>query len=178
MIDIIFAILIIIAIIKGYQKGLIIALFSIIALIVGLAAALKLSAAVAVYLQNNVDVSTKWLPVISFALVFFLVVFLVHLGGKLIEKTFKMVMLGWANRLGGILLYIILYTIIFSVFLFYADNIMVFEKAAIEASLIYPKVQPLGPRVIEGLGKLIPLFKDTFGQLETFFDGVSHKIQQ
>ena len=40
MIDIAFAIILIIACIKGYQKGLIIAVFSIIAFIIGLAAAL------------------------------------------------------------------------------------------------------------------------------------------
>ncbi|MBC7888794.1 MAG: CvpA family protein [Ferruginibacter sp.] len=178
MIDIIFAIFIVLAIVKGYRKGLIIALFSIIALVVGLAAALKLSAAVAVHLQQNVTLSLKWLPVISFVLVFLLVVFLVHMGGKLIEKTFEMALLGWANRLGGVLLYIALYTIIFSVFLFYADKIKVFEKAAIEASQSYPVVQPLGPKVINGLGALIPLFKDMFSQLEDFFAGVSNKIQQ
>ena len=178
MIDLIFAILMIIAIIKGYQKGLIIALFSIIAFIVGLAAALKLSAAVAVRLQHNVSVSSKWLPVISFVLVFILVVFLIHLGGKLIEKTFEMALLGWANRLGGVLLYIVLYTIIFSVFLFYADKIKIFEKPAIRSSQVYPIVAPLGPKVIDGFGKLIPMFKDTFAQLESFFETVSNKIQQ
>jgi membrane protein required for colicin V production len=178
MIDIIFAILIIIAIVKGYQKGLIIALFSIIAFIVGLAAALKLSAAVAVRLQHNVTVSSKWLPVISFALVFILVVFLVHLGGKLIEKTFEMAMLGWANRLAGALLYVVLYTIIFSVFLFYADKIKIFEKTTIQSSQTYPVIEPLGQKVIAGLGKSIPFFKDTFTQLEAFFGSVSNKIQQ
>lgn len=178
MIDIIFAILIVLAIIKGYQKGLIIAFFAIIAFILGLAAALKLSAVVAVYLQHSVSVSAKWLPVISFALVFFLVVFLVHLGGKLLEKTFELVLLGWANRLGGVLLYVILYTIIFSVFLFYAEKIKLFEKSTIEASQIYPIVQPFGPKSIEGLGKMIPLFKDSFTNLEDFFGGVSDKIQQ
>src|SRR4051794_11902148 len=178
MIDIIFAILMIIAIIKGYRKGLIIALFSIIGFIVGLAAALKLSAAVAVRLQHHTNLSSKWLPFISFVLVFLLVVFLIHLGGKLIEKTFQLVMLGWANRLGGMILYIVLYTIIFSVFLFYADKIKLLGKTAIQSSQTYAIVAPLGPKVINGLGKSIPLFKDTFAQLETFFDGVSHKIQE
>jgi membrane protein required for colicin V production len=178
MIDLIFAILMIIAIIKGYQKGLIIALFSIIAVIVGLAAALKLSAAVAMYLQHSTTVSSKWLPVISFALVFFLVVVLVHLGGKLIEKTFEMAFMGWLNRIGGILLYAVLYTIIYSVCLFYADKINVFEKATIDSSHIYPLVHPLAPKVINGIGNLVPFFKDTFTQLEDFFAGVSNKIQQ
>ncbi|MEO6550583.1 MAG: CvpA family protein [Ferruginibacter sp.] len=178
MIDIIFAVLILLAIIKGFRKGLIIALFSIIAFVVGIAAALKLSAAVAMRLEHNLTVASKWLPLVSFALVFFVVVLLVHLGGKLIEKTFQMVMLGWANRLGGILLYVVLYTIIFSVFLFYAGKMNLFEKPTIAASQTYPYIAPLGYRVVNGVSTLIPLFKDTFTQLEGFFDRVSDKIQQ
>ena len=70
MIDIIFAVISIIAIIKGIRKGLVVALFSIIAYIIGLAAAVKLSAVVALYLQKNVSVPGKWMPVVSFAVVF------------------------------------------------------------------------------------------------------------
>jgi membrane protein required for colicin V production len=178
MIDLIFAVLMILAVIKGYQKGLIIALFSIIALIVGLAAALKLSAATGVYLQHNTSVTSKWLPVISFAIVFIVIVILVNLGGKLIEKTFEMALLGWANRIAGILLYVVLYTIIFSVFLFYADKIKIFERTTIASSHVYPIVQPLAPAILDKLGNLIPLFKDSFSQLEAFFGSVSTKIQQ
>jgi membrane protein required for colicin V production len=178
MIDIVFAISIIIAIVKGYQKGLIIAFFSIVAFIVGIAAALKLSAIVAMYLQQNTSITSKWLPVISFGLVFCIVVVLVQLGGKLIEKTFEMALLGWANRLGGILLYTVLYTIIFSICLFYAEKLNLFEKATIEASRTYPVVKHLGPTVIDGLGKVIPLFKDTFTQLTAFFEGLAIKIEQ
>ncbi len=178
MIDIIFAILIIIAIVKGYQKGLIVALFSIIALVAGLAAAVKLSAVVAMYFQNNTTVTLKWLPVLSFALVFIVVVFIVHLGGKLIQKTFEMALLGWANRIGGILLYIALYAIIFSICMFYLEKINLFEKTTITASHTYPYIAPLGPKVIDGIGKMIPLFKDTFVQLEGFFGGLATKIQQ
>ena len=74
LIDFAFAALLILAIIKGYQKGLIIAIFSIIAFIVGLAAALKLSTVVAAYLKDSISISAKWLPFIAFALVFFIVV--------------------------------------------------------------------------------------------------------
>jgi membrane protein required for colicin V production len=178
MIDVVFAILMLFAVIKGYQKGFIIALFSIIAFILGLAAALKLSAVVAVYLGNATTVSEKWLPVISFILVFVIVVFLVHLGGKLIEKTFELALMGWLNRLAGVLLYVFLYTLFFSLFLFYADRLQLFEKTTIVASKVYPIVQPFGPQVINGLGILVPMFKDMFIQLETFFEGVSDKIRR
>ena len=177
MIDIIFAILILIAIFKGYRKGLIIALFSIAAFIVGIAAALKLSAAVATYLQNSINVSAKWLPFISFMLVFLVVAFLVNLGAKLIEKSFEMALLGWVNRIGGILLFVILYMIIFSVFLFYAEKIHLLGEATIRSSVTFPYIKPWGPKVIDGFGKIIPVFKDMFIQLETYFESLSTKIR-
>jgi membrane protein required for colicin V production len=177
MIDIIFAILIIIACIKGFQKGLIVALFSIVAFIIGIAAALKLSSVVAGWLSNSTNVSAKWLPFLSFAIIFLIVVILVNKGGKLIESTFKMAMLGWVNRLGGIIFYAALYIIIFSVFLFYAEKISLIKPETIKASQTYSFVQPWGPIVINNFGKVIPIFKDMFGQLETFFDTLGNKIQ-
>jgi membrane protein required for colicin V production len=177
MIDIVFAVLMVIACIRGYKKGLIIALFSIIAFIIGLAAALKLSAVVAQWIDGHTSVAAKWLPFISFAIVFFAVVLLVNWGGKLIEKTFQMALLGWLNRLGGIVFYAALYIIIFSVFLFFADKIQLIEPATIQASKTYSFVQPWGPFVINGFGKIIPIFKDMFTELESFFDTISNKIQ-
>ncbi len=177
MIDIAFAILMVMACIRGYQKGLIIALFSIVAFIIGLAAALKLSTAVAAWISGHASVSTQWLPFISFALVFFVVVLVVNRTGKLIEKTFEMALLGWVNRLGGIVFYAALYIIIFSIFLFYAEKIHLVDSSAIQASQSYRFVQPWGPIVIDGFGKIIPWFKDMFTELEAFFGTVSNKIQ-
>ena len=176
MIDIIYAIIIVIALFKGYRKGLIIAIFSIVAFIVGLAAALKLSATVAAYLQNSVSISGKWLPFLSFAMVFGLVAVLVGMGGKLIEKTFEMGLLGWANRIGGILLFVILYTIIFSIFLFYAEKIHLFEEATIQSSKVFPFIKPWGPKVINAFGTILPIFKDMFTQLSNYFESLSPKI--
>ncbi len=177
MIDIIFAILFILAIIKGLRRGFIVAVFSIIGYIIGLAAALKLSALVAVYLQKNITVSGKWLPFISFALVFIVVIILVNLGAKLIEKTFEMALLGWLNRIGGAVVFIFLYSIIYSVFLFYAEKISLFSKESIQQSITYPFLRPWAPAIIEGFGYFIPWFKNSFNQLESFFEGVADKIK-
>ncbi|MBK8519757.1 MAG: CvpA family protein [Chitinophagaceae bacterium] len=177
LIDFTFAALLILAIIKGYQKGLILAIFSIIAFIIGLAAALKLSTAVAAYLKDSISVSAKWMPFIAFALVFFIVVILVRLGAKLIEKTFQAVMLGWLNRIGGILLYAALYLIILSIFIFYAEKLQLLQPEAIKSSQTYPFIQPWGPKVMDSFGKLIPVFKDMFTELGDFFNSLSNKIQ-
>jgi membrane protein required for colicin V production len=176
LIDFAFAALLILAIIKGYQKGFIIAIFSIIAFIIGLAAALKLSTAVAAYLKDSISVSAKWLPFIAFALVFFVVIILVRLGAKLIEKTFQAVMLGWLNRIGGILLYAALYLIILSIFIFYAEKLQLLQPEALKSSQTYPFIQPWGPKVMDNFGRLIPVFKDMFTELGDFFNSLSNKI--
>lgn len=177
LIDFTFAALLILAIVKGYQKGFIIAIFSIIAFIIGLAAALKLSAAVAGYLKDSISVSAKWLPFIAFALVFFVVIILVRLGARLIEKTFQAVMLGWLNRIGGILLYAVLYLIILSIFIFYAEKLQLLQPEAIKSSQTYHFIQPWGPKVMDNFGRLIPVFKDMFTELGDFFNSLSNKIQ-
>lgn len=177
MIDLTFAVLMVLAIIKGYQKGLIIAVFSIIAFIIGLAAALKLSAVVASWLQDSVSVSAKWLPFIAFAVVFFVVIILVQLGARFIEKGFQVVMLGWLNRLGGIVFYAALYVIILSIFIFYAQTLQLLQPAAIQSSVTYDFIQPWGPEVMDNFGTVIPWFKDMFTELGDFFNALSNKIQ-
>ena len=102
ILDILAVIILIFAVIKGYQRGLIVGVFSFIAIIIGLAAALKLSAIAAGYIGKAINISDTWLPVISFAVVFIVVVLLVRLGANMIQKTVELSMLGWVNRLGGI----------------------------------------------------------------------------
>ena len=174
--DIIVAVILILAIIKGWQRGLIVALFSVIALIVGLAAAIKLSVVVAGYIGNAVKVSDKWLPVISFAVVFLIVVLLVRLGAKFIQKTVELAMLGWLNRLGGILLYAGLYILIFSILVFYADQLDFIKPETKSQSVTYAYIEPLGPKLMDWIGKIIPLFKDMFSDLQDFFDSVSKQV--
>ncbi|HWH63930.1 MAG TPA: CvpA family protein [Ginsengibacter sp.] len=175
LIDITFILVMILAIFKGLSKGFIVGIFSLLAFIIGLAAALKLSAVVASYLNRNVISATKWLPVISFLLVFIVVILLVGLGARLVKKTIDFAMLGWLDRLGGIVLYIIIYIIIFSVILFFAEKVLLLKANVIGSSLVYKYVSSWGPVVIDNLGKIIPFFKDMFLELENFFEGLAQK---
>jgi len=176
ILDLLLAVVIILAVIKGFQRGLIIGVFSFVAVIIGLAAAIKLSIVVAGYVGEAVHVSDEWLPVISFALVFIAVVLLIRLGANAIERTVEIVMLGCVNRLGGILLYAAIYIVVFSVLLFYAEQVDLIRPETIEKSLTYSFVQPWGPKVIDSIGTIIPLFKGMFSDLELFFENVSKKI--
>ncbi len=175
-IDLAFFIVMLIAIFKGFSKGLIVGIFSLLAFIIGLAAALKLSAIVAHYLENSTGSTAKWLPVLSFMLVFIIVVLVVNLGARIIKKTISLAMLGWVDKIGGIVLYIIIYTIIFSIILFFAEKTFLVNPKSIAASSVYNYVSPWGPKVINNLGKIVPLFKDLFIQLQSFFETIGHKF--
>ncbi|MGQ0737606.1 MAG: CvpA family protein [Bacteroidota bacterium] len=176
LLDLIFAVLLVLAVLKGYQQGLVIGLFSLVSIIIGLAAAMKLSTVVASWIGSAVKVSDEWLPLISFIVVFIFVVLLIRLGAKAIEKTFEVAMLGWVSKLGGVILYAAIYTLVFSVLLFYAEQMQLLQPETINKSVTYSYVQPWGPKVINGFGSLIPLFKDMFGELEEFFGNVSNRI--
>lgn len=165
-----------IAIFKGFSKGLIVGIFSFLAFIIGLAAALKLSAIVAHYLGNSTNSGGKWLPVLSFLLVLIAVAFLVNIAARIIKKTVSIAMLGWVDRIGGIVFYIIIYTIIFSVILFFAEKTFLIKPEVVAASSVHNYVSPWGPKVINNLGKIIPAFKDLFTQLEIFFGNIGHKF--
>lgn len=174
--DLIFAVLIVLAILRGYRQGLIVGLFSLLSIVVGLAAALKLSALMAGWIGDSVNISKEWLPLISFIIVFLIVVVLIRMGARAIERTVEVVMLGWANKLAGILLYIVIYSLVYSVILFYVEQMQLLQPETINKSLTYQYIQPWGPKIINSFGSLIPVFKDMFSELEQFFEGVSGKL--
>lgn len=168
-IDVVFLFLIIAAIIKGYSKGLIVAMFSFFAVIIGIVLAIKLSANVAHWLQSSTNIAGFWLPFLSFALVIIAVVFVVKIVAKIIESTVEFALLGWANKLGGILMYAALYTSLLSVILFYFTKMNIIKPETLTASKTYPFIQPWAVNVIAVFSKLLPFFKDALIQLEAFF---------
>ncbi len=175
IIDIILLVLVVLALLKGLQKGFVLAIFSFAAVIIGLAAAMKLSVVVAGWLQSSTHISARWLPVISFAIVMIGVVLLVRWCAKLIEAGMNMALLGWLNKLAGICLYVALYVTVFSVLLFFAKEIQLLKPETIGQSRCYHFIEPWGPFAINGIGKLVPVFKDLFTQLEQFFASVAPK---
>ncbi len=173
LLDLLFIVLMITALVKGYRNGLVVAVFSLLGLLIGLAAALKLSVIMAEYLKGSLNVSVKWLPVLSFILVFLLAVFLVRLGAVAVEKLVQLAMLGWLNRLGGIVLYIVLFVVVLSVGVFYLEKLNLLTPQSIASSKTYPFIKPWGLRAIGALGTVIPFFRNMFQELETFFGQIA-----
>jgi membrane protein required for colicin V production len=154
---------------RGLRQGFIIAVFSAIAIVIGLAAAIRLSAAVAVSSSTHMHLSSRWLPVITFVLIFLAVVVIVRLGARLAEKAVDLALMGWLNKLAGVLLYAAVYTIILSVLLFYAVQLHLIAGKTLSSSVTYAFIRPWGQVVINEFGKFVPWFEGMFTHLEDFF---------
>lgn len=173
LIDILFAVTMLLAVFKGWTKGLVVGLFSLLALVVGMAAALKLSGSFALYMQQQVGHPSPLWPVVAFVLIFLVVALVIRLLARLLEKALQLALLGWVNRLAGILLYIVAYAVLFSIALWFADQLYLITPTMKVSSRLYAWIAPLGPQVIGYCGDLVPWFRDIFQQLETFFQQIS-----
>lgn len=176
LIDIILVIAFVMALVKGVRNGLIVGLFSLVAFVVGLAAAIKLSATVAGWMSAETEVSGRWIPFLSFLIVFIVVVVLINIGARLLRKAVELVMLGFVDKIGGVLLYFFLYLVILSVLFFFAEKLHIIGEETMENSVAYSYIRPLGPVVVGSLGKLLPFFADSFRELEKFFESVNERI--
>jgi membrane protein required for colicin V production len=167
IIDVLFLLIMVLAVFRGVRHGFIISIGSAIAIFIGLAAAIRLSASVAA--SVSLHHPSRWLPVLTFLLIFLGVVILVRLGARLAEKAADLAMMGWLNKLAGVLLYAAIYTIILSVVLFYAVQVHLIGPGTLSSSLAYPFIRPWGRVAIDEFGKFVPWFKGMFVRLEDFF---------
>ncbi|MBR4478681.1 MAG: CvpA family protein, partial [Bacteroidales bacterium] len=100
--DIIILICFLPAIISGIMKGFIEQAIALVSLILGAWLAFKFSTVVSGWLQPYFEVSETVLNVISFAVIMVAVVLVLFVLSKILTGVTKLVMLGWLDRLLGL----------------------------------------------------------------------------
>lgn len=177
--DFIYLILLILALFKGYKKGIVVALFSVLALIVGLIAALRLSDHLAgLMLNQQALIAARWTPLISHVLVFIIVVILIRLIGKALRKSLKLVLLGWVDRLAGAMLYGLMITFVCSAFLWMSTKMDLLKPEVLEDSKSSALIAPVAPSFISLAGQVIPVVQSSYDSLNDLFEQLNHKLSQ
>ena len=120
--DIIFICILLWSVYTGFTKGLIIQAASLIALLLGVFGAIKFSDITSEILIKNLEFSSKYLSLISFAITFVVIVVAVHLLARILDKLVKAVALGFINRLMGVGFSIIKTAFIISIILVILNN--------------------------------------------------------
>jgi membrane protein required for colicin V production len=140
---------------KGFTKGLIIEAASIISLGLAVWGGIKFSNFLTEYIHIHLRWNTKYLPVISFAIIFLGILFGVYAIAKLIERLVKAVSLGFINKLTGGVFGLLKFGLILSVIIFILNaiekNIQLIPTDFKQKSLLYEPVGKIAPLIIPGL---------------------------
>jgi membrane protein required for colicin V production len=102
IVDIILLICFVPAVVQGFRKGFISQVIAIVSIIFGAWVSFRFTSETSVWLGQYIQGSEQMLKVVSFALIFITVIVGLALLGKLLEGAVKLVMLGWLNRLLGV----------------------------------------------------------------------------
>ena len=102
ILDAIILIALIPAIIQGLRKGFISQAISIISVIAGIWASAQFANMVTAWVSQYITASEQILKIIAFALILVIVFIILGVLGKLLEGVLKLVMLGWVNKLLGV----------------------------------------------------------------------------
>ena len=158
-IDYIILAILVLFLIQGYRKGIIVGLATIAALILGIYAAVHFSNYLDATLMEHLHPSRKWLPILSFAITFLLVVIVIMIVAKLTEKLADVVGMGFFNRLGGAALGVVKGVVLVSILMFLLKNVAPNTKWPSDqdkkGSCLYAHVAEVFPSLMKSFGGTI-----------------------
>ena len=150
-IDIILAILLLLSAISGFRKGLVVELASLAALVLGIWGAVEFSYITTEFLIENLNVTSDHLPIISFVVTFIVIVILVHIVGNVVNKMVETVMLGFINKLAGMVFGFLRAALVLSIVMVVFDKIdedvEILSEQTKENSKLYEPVRKLAPSI-------------------------------
>lgn len=152
LLDIILLVPVVLLGIKGFTRGFILELASLIALFAGIWAAFHLSGFTQEFLHDYFKLESNYLPAISFVVTFIVVSLVIVLIGKLIDKLADLVALGLVNKmfgaLFGILKAVLLVALVLFVIAAFDTSEKIIKPESKKNSLFYEPLSKLIPALI------------------------------
>lgn len=102
-VDIIILVPLIFAAWRGFKKGLIIEVFTLLALLVGIYAGIHFSDWTSARIEDYFEIEANYLPVVAFTLTFLAVGAMIYFAGKMLEQMIKVVHLSLINKVFGVI---------------------------------------------------------------------------
>jgi membrane protein required for colicin V production len=150
-IDIILGLLLIFAAIGGFKNGLVAEIASLAALVLGIWGAIEFSYVTSEFLIENFNIKTDHLNIISFIVTFIVIVILVHIVGNVVSKMLEAVMLGFVNKLAGLVFGVLKAALILSIILVVFDKIdndvHILPERTKQNSRMYEPIRSFAPSV-------------------------------
>lgn len=158
ILDIVLLVCLIPALIQGLRKGFIAQVVAIISLVLGGWLAYKFFAVVTEWLAQWLDITGQALNIISFILIFAVVVTLLFLLGKILEASVKIILLGWLNKLLGLVFALFKYALVIGLLVILFDSIndkfSLVSRSYLDSSFMYSGLKSISYSVFPYLKSL------------------------
>jgi membrane protein required for colicin V production len=162
-IDIIILIPLIYGTYRGFKKGFLMELATILAFVLAIIGGFKLLHWGMNLLDQHFDINGNILPYLAFILIFIGIVLLVNLIGKALKTVLDMTLLGSVDSLAGAIVGLLKWTFGVSVILWLTTNVgLLIPTAYINESQLYPYIVNIAPTVVEYVAILWPMAEDIF----------------
>lgn len=147
--DIIILVILGLAAISGFRKGLVMELTSLIALVLGVFVSMYFSEFMVDFLRTVFEIYDSNLHILAFIVTFALVVIIVNVIGKIVEKFVDILLLGIFNKIGGaffaVLKGLFLLSLLIMVLNYFQFSQNWIKKEAKEKSKFYSSVESIVP---------------------------------
>jgi membrane protein required for colicin V production len=154
-IDIVLLIPLVYATWKGFKKGFIIEVFTLLAFFVGIYAGVHFSDYTSTKLKENLAIESTYLPIIAFTITFLVIGAIVFFAGKAIEQVVKITALSPMNKLGGLvfgsLKMLLILSILLSVVESYSEKNELLSSEKRKESVLYKPIKAVGLYTVPGL---------------------------
>ena len=159
ILDIILLVCFIPAIISGLRKGFIAQVVAIISIVLGVWLSVKFATLVGNWISQWIEASPQLINIISFAIIFIAVAVLLFTIGKLIEATIKIIMLGWLNKLLGLVFALFKYALVIGLLVILFDSIndkfSLVSRSYLDSSFMYSGLKSISYSVFPYLKELL-----------------------
>ncbi len=167
-IDIIIGVVLLFALVKGFLRGFVVELFSLIGLIVGILLAVEFASPISSRFFEDSDYYVP-ISVGMFVVIFLGSMILINLGAKILKNGINLTMLKWIDNSLGSLFALVKWMMFISLFIWLFESIGLEFPTDTEAdSRLFSPIRDFAPGTFSFLSSILPFFNDIFDFMDKF----------
>jgi membrane protein required for colicin V production len=160
---------------QGYTRGIIKTVFTVISIVFGLMAAFKLSPAATRFIETAFHTKSPFTFIAGFLFAFVLTMIIIRTIAQFLEKGLQAANINVINKFTGGILLASLYTLIYSMMIWFCDKSNIITPEAAGKSMSYPFLKEF-PGKMKGVYEWVkPGFQEFWRESVKFMDRVQEK---
>lgn len=160
---------------QGYSRGIIKTVFTVFSIIFGLMVAFKFSPAATRFVETAFHSNSPLNFIAGFLLSFVLTMIIIRMTAQFFEKTLQAANINAINKVAGGMLLGALYTLVYSLLLWFADQTHIVTPENSKDSLTYQQLRVFPSKMKSVFEYIKPGFQDFWHESTRFIDKMQEK---